>query len=81
MPKRSTENYCPMEVRSELDSSASTVSYKIRDAEVRKIPYIALCGRREAETGKIALRKHGLGSVNCLTIEELTNTITEERSQ
>jgi threonyl-tRNA synthetase len=65
-------------VRSELDSSASTVSYKIRDAEVRKIPYIALCGRREAETGKIAVRKHGLGSVGCLTIEELTNTITED---
>lgn len=45
-------------VRSELDSSASTVSYKKRDAEVRKIPYIALCGRREAKTGKIAVRKH-----------------------
>jgi hypothetical protein len=42
---------------------------------------IALCGRREAETGKIAVRKHELGNVGCLAIEELTNIITEERSQ
>ena len=68
-------------MRSELDSSASTVSYKKRDAEVRKIPYIALCGRRETKTGKIAIRKHGLSSVGCLAIEELTNIITEERSR
>ena len=64
-------------VRSELDSSTSTVSYKIRNAEVRKIPYVALCGRRETETRKIAVRKHGLGNIGCLTTEELAKTIIE----
>jgi threonyl-tRNA synthetase len=65
-------------VRSELDSSASTISYKIRDAEVHKIPYIALCGRREAETKKISVRKHGIGNMGCLTTAEFTRIINEE---
>ena len=62
-------------VRSELDSNASTITYKIRNAEVRKIPYIALCGRREAETGEIAIRRHGFGSIGCSTTEELAKAI------
>ena len=68
-------------VRSEVDSSTSTVSYKIRNAEVRKIPYIALCGRRETETGEIAVRKHGLGNLGHMTTEELAKTITENETE
>jgi threonyl-tRNA synthetase len=64
-------------VRSELDSSTSTVSHKIRNAEVRKVPYIALCGRREAETRKIAVRKHGFGNIGFLTTGELAKIIIE----
>jgi threonyl-tRNA synthetase len=68
-------------VRSELDSGTSTISYKIRNAEANKIPYIALCGRREVQTEKIAVRKHGSGNIGSLTIEELTETIDKESSQ
>jgi len=66
------------EIRSELDSTTSTISYKIRNAEVHKIPYMVLCGKREAESKKIAVRKHGSGNMGCLTIEEFTKTINEE---
>jgi threonyl-tRNA synthetase len=68
-------------VRSELDSNASTVTYKIRSAEVRKIPYIVLCGRREAETGEIAIRRHGFGNIGCSTTEELAKTIMKSAAK
>lgn len=58
-------------IRAELDSSAATIGYKIRDSELRKIPYMAIVGKREIKSGKIAVRKHRTGNVGSFTIEEL----------
>jgi len=66
------------EIRSEVDSSASTISYKIREAEVQKIPYMAICGRCEAKLQKISVRKHGIGDVGTLTVKELIKKIKNE---
>ena len=41
--------------------SRETLSYRIRDAEVHKIPYMAVIGEREAEAGTVAVRKRGAG--------------------
>jgi len=68
-------------IRSELDSSPSTTNYKIRQAELQKIPYIILIGKREAETGKIALRRHGIGNIGSLTTSQLIKTIKQESKQ
>jgi threonyl-tRNA synthetase len=38
-----------------------TLSYRIRDAELHKIPYMAVIGEREAESGTVAVRKRGAG--------------------
>ena len=65
-------------VRSELDSSPSTISYKIRQAETQKIPYMAICGKNETELKKIAVRKHGIGNIGLLTIQELVHNIKQE---
>lgn len=64
-------------IRAELDDSASTVRYKIRNAELLKVPYMAIIGKREAETGRIAIRKHGTGKLDSLTFEELVSHIRE----
>jgi threonyl-tRNA synthetase len=66
-------------IRSEIDTSAATVSYKIREAEVQKIPYMAICGEREEELKKISIRKHGVGSMGQLTVKEFINKIISER--
>jgi threonyl-tRNA synthetase len=65
-------------IRSELDNSASTTSYKVRQAETKKIPYMAICGKREAETKKISVRKHGAGNIGLLAVKELANSIKNE---
>ena len=38
-----------------------TLSYRIRDAEMHKVPYMAVIGEREAESGTVAVRKRGAG--------------------
>ncbi len=38
-----------------------TLSYRIRDAEMHKVPYMAVIGEREAEAGTVAVRKRGVG--------------------
>jgi len=65
-------------VRAELDTRASTLSYKIRDAETSKVPYIVVCGRREAETSTISVRRHGGEELGNLTVDELVQMIQEE---
>ncbi len=48
-------------LRAELDDRTESVGRKIRDAELRKIPYMLVIGDREAEGGGVAVREHRKG--------------------
>jgi threonyl-tRNA synthetase len=48
-------------LRAQLDDRAGTLNYKIRDAELQKVPYMAVIGGREAEAGSVAVRTRGAG--------------------
>jgi threonyl-tRNA synthetase len=62
-------------LRVDIDSSSSTIGYKIRQAELQKIPYMIICGKREAEQGKISVREHSVGNIGLLTIKEFFKNI------
>ena len=47
--------------RAHLDDRSETLNYRIREGEMLKIPYMAVVGKREAETDAIALRVRGAG--------------------
>jgi threonyl-tRNA synthetase len=64
-------------VRAEVDGGPTTVNYRIRSAEVRKVPYMAVVGKREVEQRKVAVRKHGTGNVGSFTTEELVRLVRE----
>src|SRR5205823_8056565 len=49
-------------IRSHLDERSETLSYKVRDAETHKIPYMAIVGQREAEAKSVAVRVRGTGN-------------------
>ncbi|MDH4131712.1 MAG: threonine--tRNA ligase [Gemmatimonadota bacterium] len=49
-------------IRSVLDAGSQTLNYRIRDAEMAKVPYMAVVGQREAEAGTVAVRTRGAGS-------------------
>lgn len=48
-------------IRAEIDDRSETLNYKIREAETLKVPYMAVIGGREAESGNVAVRVRGAG--------------------
>ncbi len=49
-------------VRAVLDAGNETLSYRIRNGEVMKVPYLAVIGQREADGGSVAVRTRGAGN-------------------
>ncbi|MEE9207782.1 MAG: threonine--tRNA ligase [Gemmatimonadota bacterium] len=50
-----------MGLTAELDARSDTLSYRVRDGELHKIPYLLVVGEREAEAGTVAVRARGAG--------------------
>ena len=65
-------------IRAEVDDSSSTIAYRIRQAELAKIPYMAICGKQETETNKLSVRKHRLGHLGKVDIDEFVKEIKED---
>ena len=57
--------------RVELDERNEKIGYKIREAELQKIPYMLIVGEREQATGAASVRIHGEGDKGARSIEEL----------
>jgi len=66
-------------LRSELDDSTRTIGYRIREAETQKIPYMVVCGEREAESGTVSVREHGCRDLGTFTVEKLADIVRNER--
>ena len=58
------------EIYGTFDERAEKMGRKIRDAEVKKIPYMLVMGEKEVAEGKVAVRKHGGEDVGTMTVEE-----------
>lgn len=66
-------------LRAELDDRAETLSYRIRDSELQKVPYLAVVGRREAESGTVAVRKRGAEKKQVvMPVADFVDRLTEE---
>jgi threonyl-tRNA synthetase len=63
--------------RVHLDDRSETLNYRIREAETLKIPYMAIVGKREAESDSIALRVRGAGKKQeVMTVADFITTVT-----
>ena len=58
-------------VRCEVDDRAESVGRKIRDAELRKVPYMLVVGDQEAAEAAVSVRRHGEGDLGRQAIGEL----------
>jgi threonyl-tRNA synthetase len=65
-------------VRCDLDERAESIGRKIRDAELRKVPYMLVVGDREAETSTVAVREHHGGDAGSLDVEAFAARVREE---
>lgn len=66
------------DIRGYVDARAETIGRKIRDNELKRTPFLLIVGEKEAEEGKIAVRKQGEGDKGAMTIEafvEYFNTL------
>ena len=64
--------------RVELDDRDEKLGYRIRQAEVQKVPYMLVVGGREAETGQVTVRRRGEREQVTQSLEELVATWREE---
>ncbi len=66
------------DIRAEIDDRSEKTGRKIRDAEVRKIPFMLIVGEREAGERKISVRRHGGEDLGSMSIEEFKNLVIKE---
>ena len=65
-------------LRVETDLRNEKINYKVREASLAKIPVIAVVGRREAEEGKLAIRRLGSQDQQIVTLDEAIRLLTAE---
>jgi threonyl-tRNA synthetase len=65
-------------LRAELDERTESVGRKIRDAELRKIPYMLVVGDREAERDEVSVREHRGGDVGATLVHEFAERLVNE---
>jgi threonyl-tRNA synthetase len=66
------------DMRCEVDERREKISYKIREAQMDKVPYILIVGDKEMENGTVAVRHRGEGDVGASDTMELVNKIKQE---
>ncbi len=67
-----------MGVRAELDDRNEKIGYRIREAQVEKIPYMLVAGDRELEEGKVSVRSRKQGDMGSFEVDEFCRMIKEE---
>ena len=65
-------------VRVEVDDSNEKLGYKIRQAQLEKIPYMLIVGSREAEEGSVSVRDRDEGDLGEYSYKEFKNRILQE---
>jgi threonyl-tRNA synthetase len=66
------------DIRALVDDRNEKVGRKIRDAEVRKIPFMVVVGETEQEAGSVAVRRHGQGDLGSMSVLDFSNIIKSE---
>ena len=65
-------------VRVEVDDRSEKIGYKIRQAQMAKVPYMLVAGDKEVEEGTVNVRKHGGDELGSVPFEEFFNSIKIE---
>ncbi|HOA33503.1 MAG TPA: threonine--tRNA ligase [Clostridiales bacterium] len=68
-------------LRAELDTRSESLGYKLRDAQLQKIPYMLVIGDKEAESGTVSVRKRGVGDIGAKPFAEFKELILKENEE
>ena len=65
-------------IRAELDNREEKIGYKIREAQLQKIPYMLIIGEKEVEANAVGVRSRKDGDIGAMSVEDFINKIEEE---
>ena len=66
------------DIRALVDDRNEKIGRKIRDNELKRIPYMLIVGEKEAENGEVSVRKQGTGDQGTMKFEDFAKKISEE---
>lgn len=67
-----------MGIRVHVDTRAEKMGYKIREAQLNKIPYMLVMGDKEMENGEVSVRRRGEGDIGAMKVEAFVDLIAED---
>ncbi len=65
-------------LRTECDLRSEKIGYKIREAEMKKIPFMCIVGKNETESGNLTLRRHTKGDLGVMNMDQALQSIKSE---
>ena len=68
-------------IRVELDERQEKIGYKIREAQLQKVPYMVILGDKEVEAKAVGVRSRKAGDIGQMSIEQFINKVKEEVSK
>ena len=66
------------DIRAVVDGRNEKIGRKIRDNELKKIPYMLIVGEKEAENNEVSVRKQGEGDKGSMKITTFAEILTKE---
>ena len=73
-----TENLRKAGIRTELDDRQEKIGYKIREAQLNKIPYMLILGDKEIESNQVGVRSRGEGDIGAMDEGKFIEKVVEE---
>jgi threonyl-tRNA synthetase len=64
-----------LNIKAELDSRAEKIGYKIREAQMEKVPYMFIVGEKEEQNNNVSVRERQKGDVGSMSLEEISKII------
>jgi threonyl-tRNA synthetase len=58
-----------------VDDRSEKIGYKIREAQMEKVPYMLVVGEKEMEAGQVAVRRRDKGDVGAIAADEFITTV------
>lgn len=65
-------------IRAVIDTRDEKLGYKIREAQMQKIPYMLIIGKEEQENGEVSVRSRDLGDLGKMKLEDFLKVFKEE---
>ncbi len=65
-------------IRAEVDNRSETIGYKIRSAQMDKVPYMVIIGDKEAEAGLVSVRRRGEGDLGTMSAADFKAMVERE---